>query len=388
MDFDRSPILVFWETTRACGLACRHCRATAMREPLPGELTTEEGLALIEDVARFGPRPPVLILTGGDPLMRPDIFELAGRARALGIPIGLAPAVTPLLDDAALERLHGLGIKTISISLDGATPATHEGLRQVPGIFEDTVAAMRRLVGRGFTVQVNTTVMRDTVEELPDVARLLADVGAHIWEVFFLVKVGRGTGVEELTPQENEDVAHVLYEASAYGFIVRTVEGPFFRRVVAARRAAGTVADPAAVFGLGPLYRRLSHRLRASLGAPVGAPRAQTAGTRDGRGIVFVAHDGEVYPAGFLPVTLGNVRTRSVVDLYRAHPLLGAIRRAEFGGRCGVCEHRDLCGGSRARAFAAFGDPLAEDPGCAYVPGADRVASTPPAAREPRRITA
>lgn len=368
MDLDRSPILVFWETTRACALACRHCRAAAMLEPHPSQLSTEEGLALIEALTGFGPRPPVLVLTGGDPLMRQDVFKLAGRARELGIPLGFAPAVTPLLDAATLEQLQALEVKTISISLDGATPATHEGLRQVPGIFEDTVGAIRRLADGGFTVQVNTAVMRATVEELPDVARLIAGLGVHVWEVFFLIKVGRGIELEELAPEENEDVAHFLYEASAYGFIVRTVEGPFFRRVVMARRAAGHDADPAATFGLGPLYRRLSDGLRAGVGPPAGEPRAQTAGTRDGRGVIFVAHDGDVYPAGFLPIGLGNVRTASIVDLYRTHPLLVAIRRAELSGRCGVCEYRELCGGSRARAFAAFRNPLAEDPACPYVP--------------------
>jgi radical SAM protein len=372
MDFDAAPILVFWETTRACLLACRHCRAEAVERPLPGQLSTEEGLAFIRDLTRFGPRPPVLILTGGDALMRPDLFDLAGYARSLGIPIGLAPSVTPLLTPTVLEQLKRLEVKSVSISLDGATAPTHEGIRRVPGHFEQTLAALDLLVREGFAVQVNTAVMRDNVEELADAAALLRSLGVGVWEVFFLVKVGRGIGVEELTPEDNEDVAHFLFEASRYGLTVRTVEAPFFRRVVAWRTEAGTEVDAAEAFSLGPLYRRLAARLRERLGEPEGAARAQSAGTRDGKGIVFVAHDGDVYPAGFLPLPLGNVRERSVVDIYRNHPLLRAIREARFAGRCGICEHRDLCGGSRARAFAASGDPLGQDPACPYVPSATR----------------
>ena len=370
MDFNTAPILVFWETTRACLLSCRHCRAEAMDRPLPGQLSTEDGLAFIRDLTGFGPRPPVLILTGGDALMRPDLFDLAAFARSLRIPVGLAPSVTPLLTAEVVERLKGLEMKSVSISLDGATAATHEGIRQVPGHFDRTLAALDLLAGQGFTVQVNTAVMRDNVEELADVAALLRALQVGIWEIFFLVKVGRGTAVEELSPAENEDVAHFLFDAARYGLTVRTVEAPFFRRVVSWRTEAGAEVDAAEAFSLGLLYRRLAARLRERLGEPKGPTRAQSVGTRDGKGIVFVAHDGDVYPAGFLPFPLGNVREQSVVDIYRSHPLLRAIRAARFTGRCGTCEYRDVCGGSRARAYAASGDPLGEDPGCLYVPAA------------------
>lgn len=365
MNFERRPILVFWETTRSCLLSCLHCRASAIPEPLPGELTTEEGMRLVREVRAFGPPPPVLIFTGGDPFMRWDVFGLAGLARSLGIPVGFAPSVTPLLTEDAMDRMRELGVKTVSISLDGASPVTHEGTRGVAGHFDKTTGAIGRLVERGFTVQVNTTVMRSNVEDLADVAALVASLGAHIWEVFFLVRVGRGAELEELAPLQNEDVAHFLFDASRYGFIVRTVEGPFFRRVVAWRRELPPDVDPAE--RLGPLYRRLRSRLRERLGEPGASPRAQSAGTRDGKGVLFVAHNGDVYPSGFLPLALGNVRHRSLVDIYRLHPLLQAIRRADFAGRCGVCEFKDACGGSRARATAVLGDPLGEDPACAYL---------------------
>jgi len=362
VDFDRRPILVFWETTRACLLACRHCRASAIPEPLPGELSTAEGEALLERVAAFGRPRPVLVATGGDVLMRRDLDTLARRAGELGLPLALAPSVTPLLDEPRAASLRGLGVRVASISLDGATAAVHDGIRGVPGHFDATLEAIRRLRRHGITVQVNTVVMRDTVDELPAVARIVRDLGASIWELFFLVRVGRGTALGALDPDENEHVCHVLVDASRHGFVVRTVEAPFFRRVVAQR------AEGAAPPG-GGLYRRLRDRLDAELGPAAGPPRAQTKGTRDGRGILFVGHDGTITPSGFLPLELGNVRDDDLVDIYREHPLLRRIRAAEFGGRCGTCRYRQLCGGSRARAYAETGDPLAADPGCAYAPG-------------------
>jgi len=369
VNFDQAPILLFWETTKACNLACRHCRAEAIAEPLPGQLSTEEGMRLIDDLRAFTPRFPVLIFTGGDPFMRRDLFELAERARSYRMPIGFAPSVTPLLTPETARRMREVEAKTVSISLDGADPATHEGVRGIEDHFRKTEDAVRMLVAEGHTVQINTTVMRSNVEQLAEVAALVASWGAHIWEVFFLIRVGRGSELEELTPAENEDVSQFLYDASRYGFIVRTVEAPFFRRVAAWRRELPPEADPAKEFGLGALYLGLSDRLRRNLGAP-SSSRAQSVGTRDGKGILFVSHDGDVYPSGFLPARLGNVRTESIVGVYRDNPLLRSIRRAEFSGRCGVCEFADACGGSRARAFATSGDPLGEDPACGYQPEA------------------
>ncbi len=367
VDFAQRPMLVFWETTRACGLACRHCRASATPQALPGELTHAEGLDLIDQVAALGRPYPILVLTGGDCLLREGLFDLVAHATSLGIPTALSPSVTPSLTREAIARIAASGVKAVSISLDGATAATHEAVRGIPGLFEPTVAALRDLVAAGLTVQVNTTVMRSTVEELADVAGILAEVGAHIWEVFFLVQTGRGAAEGELTPSENEQVCHLLYDASHHGFVVRTVEAPFFRRVVTQRRAGGAPPQGADA----ALYQRLSAQLRERLGEPApGRPgSAHTAATRDGKGIVFVAHDGEVYPAGFLPLGLGSVREASLGSIYRDDERLLAIRQARFGGRCGVCEYADLCGGSRARAFAATGDLLAEDPACAYRPG-------------------
>ncbi len=374
INFDQRPILIFWETTRACQLACKHCRAEAMPHPAPGELSPAEGCRFIESLTDFGRPYPVLILTGGDVLMRPDAFELVTQARQRGIPVGVAPSVTPNLTDAAIRRLAELGVTMVSISLDGATAATHERIRGVAQHFDETVRALRRLVDAGLTVQVNTVVMRENVTELPALAQLLRDIRVKVWEVFFLIPVGRGQAVAALTPRECEDVCHFLYDASAYNVIVRTVEAPFFRRVISWRKSHGLAPDapPALVaghYGLGTLYSTLTEELRARIGPPCSESRAQSTGTRDGKGIIFVAHNGTVYPAGFLPLSLGNIRERDLMSIYREHPLLKDIRDARFTGRCGSCAYRAVCGGSRARAFALTGDPLGEDPACAFDSG-------------------
>lgn len=361
VDLDRRPILVFWESTRACLLACRHCRAEAQATPVPGELTTEESRAFIDSLTAFDRPAPILVITGGDALMRPDLDVLIAHARRVGVPVALAPSVTPLLTDDRLAELRALGVKVASLSLDGASAATHEGMRGIDGHFEATLDALRRMRAHGLVVQVNTVVTAENVEELPQIARIVREGGASIWEVFFLVNVGRGTAMSEPSAAENEDVCQFLYDASRYGFIVRTVEGPMFRRVVAwhEQGQSGPV---------GALYAQLARGLLDELGPPDFPSKAQTKGTRDGRGIIFVSSTGDVYPAGFLPVVLGNVKDQDIVELYREHPLLREIRAAAFHGKCGRCEYRELCGGSRSRAFASAGDPLAEDPACAYEP--------------------
>lgn len=363
--FDDRPLLVFWETTKACDLSCFHCRASAQPEPDRDELSDAEGRALIDELASMGRPRPILILTGGDCLKRPDIIELVAYAAECGVPVAVAPSVTNQLTDVTLHALRQHGVKTVSLSLDGAIAKTHDEVRGVPGHFNDTLKAVATLKRCGFSVQINTTVMAPNLEELADVAVLMHEMGVDIWEVFFLIATGRGTEVIASSPRENEDICNFLVDASRYGFTVRTVEAPFFRRIVAQQRdplQGRTVID-----STGPLYTRLRDRLVSQLGEPSGPARTTTAATRDGKGIIFVAANGDVYPSGFLPVRLGNVRTQSLADIYRCNPLLRQIRNAAFRGTCGACEYAQLCGGSRARAYAATGDPLESDPGCCLV---------------------
>lgn len=368
LDFSQRPILVFWEITKACLLACRHCRASAVADPQPGELSTSEGRRLIRQIADFGRPRPILILTGGDCLMRPDVFDLARYASDLAIPVCMSPSVTPLLTPSAVEEIRRAGIKVVSISLDGATPATHDSVRGISGHFAATLDAIAMLVAADLRVQVNTTVMSENVDELARVAAIVARLGCYAWEVFFLVPVGRGSSAHPVSPAQHEQVCNFLFDASRYGFQVRTVEAPFFRRVVAWRRGESAPDRREIAVARGGLYRRLQQDLIRQLGTSTRPAAVQTVSTRDGNGLVFIGHDGWVQPAGFLPVPVGNVRERSLSEIYRSDDLMRSIRAADLNGRCGACSFRERCGGSRARAFAWNGDPLGEDPACIHEP--------------------
>jgi radical SAM protein len=359
MDFEERPLLIFWELTKACKLKCKHCRAEAISEPLEDELKGEEALKLIEDIEEFGDPLPILILTGGDPLMRRDLREIVSYAKRKGIRMGIAPAVTDLIADK-IDLIDEIG--SVSISLDGIGEK-HDLIRGDPGNFYRTLDYLKMLLRRGIKVQVNTLVAEENVSELPKLAKLLMDVGIRVWELFFLIKVGRGIDLNELTPQECEDVCHFLIEVSRYGMEVRTVEAPFFRRVAEIRKGFEEATSRC-----GPLYTDLTEHLISLLGPPAGSPNVRSSFTRDGNGVIFVSHNGEVYPSGFAPLRLGNVREESLVKIYRENEILKKIRRAEFKGRCGICEYRFICGGSRARAFSRKGDILDEDPCCIYEP--------------------
>ncbi len=361
-DYSRKPIFVCWETTKSCLLACRHCRATAMKGKGPGELDHESGLRLIDQIAEFGEPYPALLLTGGDPLMRSDIFELIKHARDRGIYTAVATSVTPLLDRARMENLRDQGVEIISVSLDGATAELHDRIRNIPGTFEATLAAVEAARACGLRLQVNTTVMNSNLRGLADIFHLIKQRGAVAWEAFFLIRTGRGSALESPGPLESEQVTHFLYDATRYGIPVRTSEGPHFRRVFIQREAGGPPPE-------GELYAHLARRLRELEGEPTRPAFLRLNPTGDGKGIVFVAHDGEVYPSGFFPTSLGNIKGENLRDIYTSHPLLLGIRNpANLKGRCGRCEHKLICGGSRSRAYAESGDPYAEDPACPYVP--------------------
>lgn len=359
-NLDEKPLLVFWETTKACDLACKHCRAEAIKQALPNELSHEQGLRLIDQVVAFGRPYPVLILTGGDVLRRTGIFELISYARQQGIHVAVSPSVTPLLTEDAVDRFAAAGVSAMSLSLDGACAKTHDELRGMAGSFERTLSIAAYAVEAGLNVQINTAVMRSNLLELPSIFQAIHDIKVDVWEVFFLIRVGRGLDHVEPTPEECESVCLFLYEASQYGITVRTVEAPFFRRIVEERGQGGTPAD-------NDLTCYLLKELHERVPGPRQTPHARSANTRDGRGIVFVAHDGEVTPSGFLPVSVGNVQERSLQDCYQNSILMRRLRQSDgLGGRCRRCGFRDICGGSRARAYATTGDIMAEDPACKY----------------------
>ncbi len=368
--FDRAPFIVIWETTRACALACVHCRAAAIPQRHPDELTTGEGKALIDRVAAFGEPRPILVLTGGDPLRRPDIAELIAHGTSRGVSTSLTPSGTAAVTEARLRALRDAGLARLAVSLDGATAEAHDAFRGVRGSHRHTVGIIERARTLGLPLQINTTVCRQTVSDLPELARQMEACGVVLWALFFLIPVGRAVADQGLPPDEIEAVLEWAAELAARApFGVKTTEAPHYHRVLA-RRA------PSA--GGAPTSAAAPPRGAAAPSGLIGrAGRAVT----DGNGFLFIDHVGQICPSGFLPMPAGSVRRDDLVAVYREHPLFIALRDPErLGGRCGRCEYRDRCGGSRARAWALTGGPLAEDPGCAYVPaGSSAAASAAPA---------
>jgi radical SAM protein len=372
VDFNQSPFIVIWEATQACDLACVHCRASAQPHRSPFELSTGEAKRLIEEVAEL--RAPVFVLTGGDPLKRPDIYELVKYAAGLGVRTSLTPSATPLLTREALLRLQACGLVRLAISLDGPTPAIHDAFRRVPGSYEWTLRAVRWAREIGLPAQINTTITRHNLRYLDDIIALLQTLDIALWSVFFLVPTGRGQSSDLISAEEFEQVFEKLYQTSSQvKFDIKSTEAQHYRRFLlqkrtAARRGGQTDAAMAKVFG-------------ATSADGIGrAPR----GINDGKGFVFISHRGEVFPSGFLPLSAGNVRRNSLAELYRCSPLFLALRdSANLKGKCGICEFREVCGGSRARAYAVAGDILAEEPNCVHQPQPGRqsvVAAPPPGA--------
>ena len=372
-DASERPFIVIWEVTRACQLVCTHCRADAIRTRNPYELTTDEGCRLLDDLASFGTPRPLVVLTGGDPFERPDLHELVARGTKIGLSMALSPSVTDRLTREVLVDLHDVGAKAISLSLDGATAQTHDSFRGVDGVFDDTMDAAHMVHDVGYRLQINTTVTRGNVHELPQILKTVLELGTTLWSVFFLVPTGRGKLLEPLTAAEEEEVLHWLHDVSAL-VAIKATEAPHFRRIAIQR--AGVEADALDdAFPVGPLRAQLRQKTAALLTGEEPRRRHPRApiDVNSGRGFAFVDHVGMVYPSGFLPVSVGSVRDQSFPEIYRSSPLLQALRDPDdFGGRCGQCEFRTVCGGSRSHAFATSGDPMAEDPSCLYQP----VAST------------
>lgn len=347
--YQNAPRNVYWEMTIACDLACKHCRADAIPSADPLELTTEEGKGLMRDVQAMG---SMMILTGGDPMKRHDLFELMAYAREIGLHLGITPSTTPTLTRDAAWRFRELGVAIMGVSLDGPSPEVHDTFRGVPGTFEHSMNALRWAREFHLPVQVNTTVTRETLSYLSDLYRLLREEASpptRRWSLFVLVPVGRGATSGIPSAEDVEELFAWVYSISGDApFHVSTVEAPHYRRYWIQRKL-GEGMPPAQI-------QRLGKRMGF--------------GIRDGNGVIFVSHRGEVYPAGFLPYPLlGNVRERPLSQIYRYSPFLMELRDMDrLKGRCGRCEFRWVCGGSRARAYATSGDYLAEEPYCVYQP--------------------
>ncbi len=355
-DFDQNPLMFYYEVTMACDLVCKHCRASAQEQPHPEQLTKGQSKMLIDQVATF-PRRPMMVMTGGDPLKRPDLFELIRYAVDQQLQVALTPSATPLATLEAFQQARDAGVRRLGISLDGADPLTHDAFRGWEGSFERTMGMLQNARKLNMGVQVNTTITRRNVHQVDAMAELLAAEGIAMWSVFFLVPVGRGVEEERIKPQEYEEVFQRLWHhAQTKPYSVKTTEAPHYRRFVL-QRGGDPLAGPQ---GKDDSAARRGHR------APLGVG--------DGKGIMFVSHTGEIFPAGFLPLLCGRFPQDSVVDIYQNHPSFRALRDPDgLKGRCGICEYRHVCGGSRARAYALTGDPLQTEPDCVYVPGQDHL---------------
>jgi len=353
-DFPISPMLFYYEVTLACDLVCKHCRASAQAEAHPEELSPELARALIDQVAQF-PRPPMLVLTGGDPLKRGDLFSLIEHATARGLHVALTPSATPLATREAFRRAQEAGIRALGISLDAADRAVHDSFRGWEGSFDRTLQMIHDGQSLGLPIQVNTTITRRNLDQVDLLAELLAGFRIAMWSVFFLVPVGRGATEERISPGEYERVfARLWFHAQRQPYALKTTEAPHYRRYVLQH-------------GGDPL--RPTGSSRAEGGPPL---HRAPLGVTDGKGVMFVSHKGEIFPAGFLPLSCGRFPEQSVVETYQRHPLFVALRDPDrFKGKCGICEYRYVCGGSRARAFAVTGDPLESEPDCIYEPRPD-----------------
>lgn len=345
-DFSRSPLLVFYELTQACDLVCTHCRACAQPTPHPNELSPLSSLQLLQQLAEF-PEPPTLVLTGGDPLKRPDIYRLAERACELGLDVAITPSATPLVTPDAIDRLRRAGVSRLAISLDGVDAASHDAVRGVCGSFTRSLQILRDARSAGMSTQVNTTLTPANLQTVDAMAELLATLGIAMWSVFFLIPVGRAATAARLSAQQCEAAFERLWRQSLLQtYLIKTTEAPHYRRFLLQRHSDA----------------------RRTTGQRPPRPFASMH-VNDGKGIMFVSHAGVVYPSGFMPIPCGRFPADNVVKVYQQSQLFRELRDdAHLQGKCARCEFRKVCGGSRARAYATTGNPFAEEPDCLYVP--------------------
>jgi radical SAM protein len=373
---DKKPVSVMWESTIACGLLCKHCKASAKKDPDPRELTTAESKNFIDEIAAFGTPYPILRITGGNALMRDDIFELIEYAKDKGLTVTIAPSTTPHMNRGNITRLKEAGTDVVALSIDGATALAHDSFRGVPGTFDRLVSATEIMNEVDLPFRLLTTVTKFNVRELADILKVAKDLGAAGLYFYMLIPTGRAREEYEITPQEYEDVFNFIYDLMQNPpLTVNAIAGcEPYRRVAVMRRLIERGELSGDVLNHGELYHHLKKKLDEALESitPQGDITPSAFKTRDkafGKG-VFVSHKGHVYPSSFLPLEIGDVRRGKLRDIYNAATMLNDMQdTSKLKGRCGACEFNDVCRGSRSRAYAVTGDYLAEDPSCIYTPG-------------------
>jgi radical SAM protein len=364
VDFNLSPFTIAWELTRACAFACRHCRAEAQPKRNPAELSTDEAFAVIDQIKEFGD--PILVITGGDPMMRQDVFDILAYASGRGLRTSLTPTTTRLVTLEKLRRAREAGVRRVAVSIDGPSADSHDAFRGFRGSFDMAVGIARMVADAGLSLQVNTTLSRynfDVRDRFPD---LITDLQAVQWSVFFLVPTGRAARNDMISAEDHEVAFQWLYDLSKTSpFDIKSTAAPAYRRVVIQRERQNGAGKPV-LAGAG-------YRYEDGLNRPV-------QGVNDGRGFCFISHTGDVCPSGFLPIPAGNVRTETVTSVYRESRLFRELRDPKLlKGKCARCPFRDVCGGSRARAFATTGDYLESDPSCVYDPPSEGARPSPTA---------
>jgi radical SAM protein len=366
LNFDETPFLAIWEVTQSCDLACKHCRAAAQPIAHPDELSTAEGKALIDQIAAM--HIPIFVFTGGDPLKRKDVYELIRYAADKGVSVALTPSATPLLTREAIFKLKEAGLVRLGISLDGSTAAINDTFRGLDGAYARTIQAIEWANEAGIPIQVHTTISRHNAHDLDSLCALFEKLKIVMWNVFFLVPVGRGQLADLLSGEEFEQVFGKIYELSQrVSFQIKTTEAMHYRRYLLQHN----LEERKMGHGHG-------HPGQAATAYEPGAPTADTQSrtmgwatrrVNDGKGFLFVSHLGNVYPSGFLPIHAGNVKETPLAEIYRDSPIFKSLRdTSKLEGKCGACEYKEICGGSRARAYALTGNPLAAEQCCIYQP--------------------
>ncbi|CAN5638954.1 TIGR04053 family radical SAM/SPASM domain-containing protein [soil metagenome] len=351
MDFQQAPYLVLWELTRACALACQHCRAEAIANRNASELSTEQSFKLLKDLQEFGR--PLLVLTGGDPVQRPDLFEIIKEARHQGFTVAITPSATESTTRAIVEQFKSAGVARLAISLDGPDAHCHDTFRGVEGSFARTLEIVSWAHENKLPLQINTTISRHNIARFNAMAETVASLSPVLWSIFFLVPTGRATQEMQITAAESESVLNKMVLLSrTSSFDIKSTAAPHFRRVLIESLAD----EDADVKGMSQLPAHLR----------LGSLRSYQS-VNDGKGLLFISHTGEIYPSGFLPLSAGNVKVDNIASVYRNHDLFKSLRDPKLlTGKCGYCRYKAVCGGSRARALAESGDYLGQDSLCVY----------------------